>query len=226
MNPTFLWKSTRPWSYRGSRSENTPMSESCFAMWTCWATVKLWASLDFISLKKANVLTRVHIMASYSPKVPLQGQRNTCCSTGNIHPPDVKNSEGWLIAGIFPVTDLPLSPYGLLRKHPWQRSLIPADLLPDISLSNWKREILRMYLASQQVGLALSVNLWLQLWQIKILQRSKLRLPWPGFYATQCFLTACQGQDIWIPVCMWMYSLDWTCVGWTHVGHTCCSELL
>lgn len=55
-----------------------------------------------------------------------------CWLTSKPLTSDDENCEGWLMVGISPVTALSLSSYGLFWKHPWWRSLIPADLVLDI----------------------------------------------------------------------------------------------
>lgn len=68
-------------------------------------------SCQCFSTKCGDSGPNLHIVASWSPTDPLQGKERTCCGTGIIHPPDIENSEGWSIAGIPPLSDLPSSPY-------------------------------------------------------------------------------------------------------------------
>lgn len=114
-------------------------------------------SCQCFSTKCGDSGPNLHIVASWSPTDTLQGKERTCCGTGIIHPPDIENPEGWLIAGIPPLSDLPSSPYrfsestcGSVPCSCWRSSTY-------FPFASGTSGILRVNVAPQQVTAAISV---------------------------------------------------------------------
>ena len=150
-------------------------------------------SCQCFSTKCCDSGPNLHTVASWSPTDPLQGKDRTCCDTGNIHPPDVENSEGWSIAGLPPVSDLPSSPY---RFSESTRGSVPCYCWP---VTQGERGVSTGQSRHQRPQ---------QLWQLafRILYISCTeyvfwqmnRSPW------------CEGRHIRIILCMKRHSLEWT----------------